>query len=181
MLPSSTTLIKRLPPHRAMQAQTPKQSAGLPIVKPEPPATPALTKQSAVKTPARRTGPHAKLGPHSRKLNTPAQSGAHSTVPVQADAPKTVQDDKISPQQTNPDTDTWAGVQESQIGTDIAQSDSSPVQETQVKAKAPAPVAKESTTLDSAPSAQVQASVPSQSAKQSRQVRLNSLTSTHNH
>lgn len=142
---ASTTPMKRLPPHRAMQAQTPKNSAAIPIVKPEapaapaltaqsavePPAAPAFTEQSAAKPPVRRAGPHAKLGPHARKVDTPAQVDALSTVPAQADAPSNVSDNKIDVQQTNPDTDTWTGVQESQ-------SESSTVQETQVKAGAPA-------------------------------------------
>ncbi|KAG9567330.1 hypothetical protein KCU71_g1503, partial [Aureobasidium melanogenum] len=34
--PASTTPLKRLPPHRAMQAQTPNTTAAVPIVEPEP-------------------------------------------------------------------------------------------------------------------------------------------------
>ncbi|KAH0368852.1 hypothetical protein KCU65_g3673, partial [Aureobasidium melanogenum] len=159
----STTPMKRLPPHRAMQAQPPKNSAAIPIVKPEPPVAPALTEKSAVEPPARRTGPHAKLGPHARKVDTPVQADASSTVPVPAD--------KINLQQT-PDPGTLAGVQEPQVETKVAQSESSSVhQETEVKAEPEAaPGADKPATLDSAPSAEPQAPAVQQVVAPSNQV-----------
>ncbi|KAH0344953.1 hypothetical protein KCU83_g8065, partial [Aureobasidium melanogenum] len=87
------TPIKRLPPHRAMQAQPPNSSAAVPIVKPEPPASPAFTQQSAVESPVRRAGPHSKLGPHAHKTDAP----------IQPDASSIVQNDKIDVQQIKPD------------------------------------------------------------------------------
>ncbi|KAH0338738.1 hypothetical protein KCU81_g7501, partial [Aureobasidium melanogenum] len=143
---ASTTPMKRLPPHRAMQAQTPKNSAAIPIVKPEPPAASALTEHSAVEPPVRRTGPHAKLGPHARKVVTPVQPDGPSTIQAQ--------DDKIDVQQT-PDPDTWTSVQEPQVEMEAAQSEPSPIHyETEPEA---APSADKPATLDSAPSAEPQA------------------------
>lgn len=156
--------MKRLPPHRALQTQTPKSSAAIPIVKPEPPAAPALTAQSAHEP--RRVGPHAKLGPHARKVDSRVQSEVSSTVQVQ--------DGKIDIQQT-PDPDTWANVQEPQVVTEAAQGESSPIhQETQVKAEA-GPVAEESTTLESPPSTELQAPAAQQSVTTSDQVRFKAV------
>ncbi|KAG9655660.1 hypothetical protein KCU95_g4262, partial [Aureobasidium melanogenum] len=157
-----STPIKRLPPHRAMQAQPPDSSAAIPIVKPVPPAAPALTEQSAIASPARRAGPHSKLGPHARKADAPAQ----------LNAPNTVQNDLIDVQQTKPDPDTWVGVQEPQVKTEAAQSEFSPVHhETQVKAEAEAvPIADQSATVDPFSSAGLQAPAAQQSVTPSNQM-----------
>jgi hypothetical protein len=139
-----STPVKRLPPHRAMQAQTPNTTAAIPIVKPEAPASPALTEQSAIASPARRAGPHSKLGPHARKTNASTQPNT----------PSAVQDAGIDLQQTK--------------------TEAPPVRrETQVKAEVEAvPVVQQSATFDSAlPAAQMQAPAAQQSVTSSNQVR----------
>ncbi|KAH0150240.1 hypothetical protein KCU67_g10739, partial [Aureobasidium melanogenum] len=142
---ASTTPLKRLPPHRAMQARTPNTTAAIPIVKPEAPASPALTEQSAIASPARRAGPHSKLGPHARKTDAPTQPNAPSAIQV----------DEIDPQQTK--------------------TEALPVhRETQVNAEAEAvPIAEQSAvTLDSAGSAaQVHSSAESNNITASNQVK----------
>ncbi|KAG9525428.1 hypothetical protein KCU93_g5842, partial [Aureobasidium melanogenum] len=138
-----STPVKRLPPHRAMQAQTPNTTAAIPIVKPEAPASPALTEQSAIASPARRAGPHSKLGPHARKTNASTQPNT----------PSAGQDAEIDLQQTK--------------------TEAPPVRrETQVKAEVEAvPVVQQSATFDSAlPAAQMQAPAAQQSVTSSNQM-----------
>ncbi|KAH0151407.1 hypothetical protein KCU67_g10275, partial [Aureobasidium melanogenum] len=152
-----STPVKKLPPHRAMQAQTPNTTAAIPIVKPDPPASPALTEQSAVALPVRRAGPHAKLGPHARKTDAL----------IQPDTSSTVQDDFSGPQVK---TDTWAEVQEPQVKAEIAQREVAPVAHS-VSIDQAAPIVEQSVTLNSAASvAQVQPSVGSNNITASNQV-----------
>lgn len=139
-----STPVKKLPPHRAMQAQTPNTTAAIPIVKPEPPASSALTEQSANASPARRAGPHSKLGPHARKTNASTQPNT----------PRAVQDAEIDLQQTK--------------------TEAPPVRrEIQVKVEVEAvPVVQQSATFDSAlPAAKMQAPAAQQSVTSSNQVR----------
>ncbi|KAG9525737.1 hypothetical protein KCV07_g922, partial [Aureobasidium melanogenum] len=154
---ASTTPAKRLPPHRTMQAQAPNTTAAIPIVKPDPPASPALTEQSAVALPVRRAGPHAKLGPHARKTDAL----------IQPETSSTVQDDFSGPQVK---TDTWAEVQEPQVKAEIAQREVAPVAHS-VSIDQAAPIVEQSVTLNSAASvAQVQSSVGSNNITASNQV-----------
>ncbi|KAH0021706.1 hypothetical protein KCU78_g6020, partial [Aureobasidium melanogenum] len=144
------TPTKRLPPHRAMQAQPPNSSAATPIVKPEPPASPALTEQSAIASPARRAGPHSKLGPHARKMEAPTQPNTPSAVYDEIDV--------SGPQVKN---DTWADVQGPQIKAEVAKREIAPVIHS-VSTDQTAPIVEQSATLNSAASAaQVQPSVES--------------------
>lgn len=141
-----------------MQAQAPNTTAAIPIVKPDPPASPALTEQSAVALPVRRAGPHAKLGPHARKTDAL----------IQPDTPSTVQDNFSGPQVK---TDTWAEVQEPQVKAEIAQREVAPVAHS-VSIDQAAPIVEQSVTLNSAASvAQVQPSVGSNNITASNQVR----------
>ncbi|KAK6005366.1 hypothetical protein QM012_008145 [Aureobasidium pullulans] len=155
--------VKRLPPHRILQAQTPSTTTpttSSPAIVSELPTLPVVAQPTSGLTPMHHAGPHSRLGPHARKADVSAEPRTPSTIhTTQPMAHSTAQDqhqmnsgkDSID-QQTKSDPDSWVDVYDRQVKADVWTDVQEPEVKTEVKAEAVS-IPEQSATLGLAPSA----------------------------